>query len=138
MLNTLLRDTDVMSMANSLEVRPLLLDHRLAEFVFALDDEFKIRAGLLKSILIESVKDLIPNDVWSRPKTGFEMPFVNWMNGVLNERFLASLETVFAKELFSSRNLKQIKLRVEKKQAIANDWARFVFLYWAQRQSIPL
>ena len=41
-----------MSMAHSLEVRPLLLDHELVEFVFAVKDDFKILNGQSKSLLI--------------------------------------------------------------------------------------
>src|SRR5205085_8475984 len=40
--DTLLRDADAMAMASSLEVRPVLLDHRLAEFAFALPDHLKL------------------------------------------------------------------------------------------------
>ena len=48
MLNTLLRDTDSVSMANSLEVRVPLLDHRLVEFVARLPKAAKYRAGVSK------------------------------------------------------------------------------------------
>ena len=60
MLNTLLRDNDVLSMAHSLEVRPVLLDHPLVELVFSLPDNYKIRNGLLKSVFVDSVKALYP------------------------------------------------------------------------------
>ncbi len=87
LLNTLLRDADVLSMANSLEVRPILLDHKLVEFAFSLNDSYKIRDGQLKSIFVDSIKDIIPFEVWQRKKSGFEMPFAIWMNGILIKGF---------------------------------------------------
>ena len=49
MLNTLLRDTDTVSMANSLEVRVPFLDHRLVEFVARLPKAAKCRSGVPKA-----------------------------------------------------------------------------------------
>src|SRR5205823_150792 len=45
MADTLLRDTDTMSMHHSLEVRVPLLDHPLLEFVMGLSDASKRRSG---------------------------------------------------------------------------------------------
>ena len=45
MVNTLLRDTDSASMANSLEVRVPFLDHRLVEFVGRLPKSAKYTPG---------------------------------------------------------------------------------------------
>ena len=54
MVNTLLRDTDAVSMANSLEVRVPLLDHRLVEFVARLPKRLKFMAGVPKALLVEA------------------------------------------------------------------------------------
>src|SRR5581483_8412315 len=51
MLNTLLRDTDCMSMAHGLEIRVPLLDHKLVEFLFALPASLKMQRGLAKHLL---------------------------------------------------------------------------------------
>ena len=64
--NTLLRDTDAVSMWSGLEVRPVLLDQNLVDFVLRLPDDFKVRDGRLKSIFIDSIQDLIPSEVWKR------------------------------------------------------------------------
>ena len=60
MVNTLLRDTDTASMANSLEVRVPFLDHRLVEFVGRLPKSVKYTPDVPKSLLVEALSDLLP------------------------------------------------------------------------------
>lgn len=78
--NTLLRDTDAMSMANSLEVRVPFLDHRLLEFLLAVPGEMKIGHGLNKPLLFDAVTTL-PREVGRRPKMGFVLPLAEWFHG---------------------------------------------------------
>jgi asparagine synthase (glutamine-hydrolysing) len=66
----LLRDTDQMSMAVSLEVRVPFLDSRLVDFVLALPEKWK-RGHPPKRLLIGAFADILPAQVWSRPKQGF-------------------------------------------------------------------
>ena len=80
-----------MSMAHSVEVRPPFLDHRLVEFVAALPGSGKIKAGRVKHILKEAVKDLLPADLLDRPKEGFIMPINEWMIGSLKDYVMATL-----------------------------------------------
>jgi asparagine synthase (glutamine-hydrolysing) len=84
--NTLLRDTDVVSMARSQEVRVPYLDRRLFDYVAALPVGAKFRRGAsLKSLLREACRDLIPDPLINRPKTGFTLPVDRWMHGPLRE-----------------------------------------------------
>lgn len=138
MLNTLLRDNDVLSMAHSLEVRPILLDHKLVELAFSLDDSFKIRGGMLKSVFVDSVQDIIPSEVWQRKKTGFEMPFVDWMNGGLNKEFLQVVNSPKANKIFNQDYLKNLYIRVNTKSLKRVDWMSFVFLSWIERYKIEI
>ena len=55
MASTLLRDTDSVSMARSLEVRVPLLDTPLVEFVNSLPDAARYREGQQKALLVEAV-----------------------------------------------------------------------------------
>ena len=80
MADTLLRDTDVMSMAHSLEVRVPLLDDNLVEFVMSLPGRLKAESYRdVKSLLKESVRDLVPPMVLNRRKMGFGFPMPIWM-----------------------------------------------------------
>lgn len=138
LLNTLLRDGDMFSMAHSLEVRPVLLDHPLVERGLSLKDEFKIRGEHRKLIFIKSVEDLIPEEVYKRKKTGFAMPFVEWMNGPLNKRFLNLLESEYAKEFFTSHFRTILISRGSKRCFLFKDWMFFIFLSWIERFSDKL
>jgi asparagine synthase (glutamine-hydrolysing) len=89
--NVLLRDTDVMSMAHSLEVRVPFLDHELVELVAGLPGALKTQGSAPKPLLVEAVADLLPADVAQRPKMGFTLPFTVWLRGVLRDRVESAL-----------------------------------------------
>jgi asparagine synthase (glutamine-hydrolysing) len=86
MVNTLLRDTDAVSMANSLEVRVPLLDQRVVEFVARLPKRAKYRAGAPKALLVEALSDLLPEEVVGQPKRTFTLPWDLWLRGPLGVR----------------------------------------------------
>jgi asparagine synthase (glutamine-hydrolysing) len=75
--NVLLRDTDAMSMANSLEVRVPFLDDRLVEFALKLPEAAKRGRG--KALLASAAGDLLPDQIRSRKKQGFRLPLDQWM-----------------------------------------------------------
>src|SRR5262249_55184039 len=80
---------DRMSMANSLETRAPLLDHRLIEFAQTIPASFN-RHGRLhgletKYILKRAVAGLIPDEIINRPKQGFDVPIRRWFNHELRE-----------------------------------------------------
>jgi asparagine synthase (glutamine-hydrolysing) len=83
MVNTLLRDTDSASMANSLEVRVPFLDQRLVEFVGRLPKSAKYARGIPKALLVEALSDLLPDDVVGQPKRTFTLPWDVWLRGSL-------------------------------------------------------
>ncbi len=81
--NMLLRDLDVMTMAHSLEGRAPFLDHRLVEFAWSIPPEMKQRSGMDKYILRQAFRRAIPDMVWRRKKSGFELPMAEWMRSDL-------------------------------------------------------
>jgi asparagine synthase (glutamine-hydrolysing) len=83
--NMLLRDTDAVSMANALEVRVPLLDHKLVEFVAQLPLTAK-RLAPPKALLMESLDDLLPAQVTRQAKRTFTLPWEVWLRGSLGER----------------------------------------------------
>ena len=90
--DVLLRDSDQMSMAVSLEVRVPFLDHELVEFILGLPAAEKERPGLVKSLLIDATADLLPREIYDRRKMGFELPMPAWIKGPLREFSLAGLD----------------------------------------------
>lgn len=83
MVDTLLRDTDAMSMHHSLEVRVPLLDHPLVEYVLGLPDSAKRRPGVAKALLVESLADLLPAEAGRQTKRTFTFPWERWLRGPL-------------------------------------------------------
>jgi asparagine synthase (glutamine-hydrolysing) len=80
--NTLLKDTDQMSMASSLEVREPFFDQDLVEYVLAIPDEIK-KPAYPKSLLVESLQPMLPGDIVFRKKQGFVFPWNEWMKNEL-------------------------------------------------------
>ena len=76
----LLRDSDVFSMASSLELRVPFLDHRLVEIALRMPRRFQ---GPAKGLLREACLDLFPAGYLNRPKRGFDLPMRPWMLGPL-------------------------------------------------------
>jgi asparagine synthase (glutamine-hydrolysing) len=94
MVNTLLRDTDCASMANSLEVRVPFLDHRLVEFVGRLSKSAKYDANVPKSLLVEALSDLLPDEVVGQSKRTFTLPWEVWLRGPLGVRISQELSNL--------------------------------------------
>ncbi len=90
MASTLLRDTDSVSMARSLEVRVPLLDTPLVEFVSSLPDAARRRAGTQKALLVEALGDALPPQIAAQPKRTFTLPWEDWLRGPLRPRLEAS------------------------------------------------
>jgi len=90
MASTLLRDTDSMSMAQSLEVRVPMLDTPLMEFVNALPDAARRRPGMQKALLVEAVRDLLLGEILGQKKRTFTLPWEEWLRGPLRKKIEAS------------------------------------------------
>jgi asparagine synthase (glutamine-hydrolysing) len=75
--------TDRMTMAQGLEGRSPLLDHRLAEFAATLPTNLKMKGRTLKYILRRAAAPYLPEAILKRPKQGFMFPLGYWMKGPL-------------------------------------------------------
>jgi asparagine synthase (glutamine-hydrolysing) len=78
LLDDLLVKMDRTSMAHGLEVRSPFLDTELLEFSSRLAPSLKVRGLSLKRVLKRAVRDLLPQDILSRPKRGFGVPLDRW------------------------------------------------------------
>lgn len=93
MRSQLLRDSDVFSMAHSLELRVPFVDHLLYETVLPyLDSGFdKINP---KKMLVDAVGDL-PEEITHRSKMGFTFPFADWIkNGEFKNLMIESIKNL--------------------------------------------
>jgi asparagine synthase (glutamine-hydrolysing) len=75
----LLVKVDRASMQYALESRVPLLDYRLVEFAYNLDEGLKINHGTMKYLLKEVLYDYVPKEIFDRPKWGFSIPLVKWL-----------------------------------------------------------
>jgi asparagine synthase (glutamine-hydrolysing) len=115
MVNTLLRDTDFMSMAHSLEVRVPFVDAVVVDFVLNLPGAWKVNGGRAKPLLQDALGPLLPAEITQRPKMGFTLPFENWMQSRLRD----DLSGVFTDE----RRFEAIGIRP---QRVQETWRRFL------------
>ena len=77
-------------MYHSIESRSPYLDYRIIELIMNLPNEYKIKDDITKYILRESVKGLIPYQIYSRnDKMGYVTPEKKWFienrEKILNE-----------------------------------------------------
>lgn len=107
----LMRDVDVMSMAFSLETRVPLIDHKLVEYASNIPAEWKLKNGITKYILIESVRDLLPAEVVNRKKLGFNFPLAIWLRNELYPLvdFVLSREVIEERGIFDYREVEKLK-----------------------------
>ncbi len=77
--------TDISSMANSLEVRCPLLDHKLVEFAWSLPSHWKMNGKGQKIIFKNAVRSLLPDGILHKPKSGFSVPLAQWFRTELSK-----------------------------------------------------
>jgi asparagine synthase (glutamine-hydrolysing) len=75
----LLVKADKMTMANSVELRVPLLDHKLLEFAATLPSNFKINGFSMKYVAKRCLTKQIPREILERKKAGFPVPYENWL-----------------------------------------------------------
>jgi len=81
----LLIKADKMSMANSIELRVPLLDHKILEFAASLPQNFKVRGFTTEYIVKKALSDLVPREIIERKKTGFSVPYERWFRQDLKD-----------------------------------------------------
>ncbi len=96
MADVLLRDSDVFSMAHSLELRVPFVDRQLVEWLWPQPDFFKYDPRRGKRALADATADVVPAAIRNRRKQGFTLPFPLWMRQELKP---------FLDETFSNASL---------------------------------
>jgi asparagine synthase (glutamine-hydrolysing) len=140
--DTLLRDADAMGMAHALEIRPVLLDHELAEYVFALPGPFKLARGRTKRVLVDALADVLPAEIVRRRKVGFELPLNAWLGTVLRERARDLLDGRAARQIFTAAYRAEQRAELDALAAGGPRpprlWAQVVLLAYLERHGLDV
>src|SRR6266404_6245947 len=131
----LLRDLDATSMAHSIEVRPVFLDHRLVEFLHPVPSETRIQQ---KRLLLDAAKSFLPRnlleDLETRRKRTFTFPFKRWLSRdlrhLLKETF--SQHRVDSRQVLEFGAVDDLWRRYERSEASVG-WSRIWSLFVLQR-----
>ncbi|MCB0480596.1 MAG: asparagine synthase (glutamine-hydrolyzing) [Flavobacteriales bacterium] len=134
--NDMLFKADMASMANSLEVRTPFLDFNVVNFAFEIPVQFKINHSIRKKILQDSFKNILPAELYNRPKKGFELPLLSWLKKDSSKKLL---EHYFEEKRIESQGIFNYKA-IESNLKIMNSkspgdsastiWSLLVFQKW--------
>jgi asparagine synthase (glutamine-hydrolysing) len=80
----LLLKADKMTMANSIELRVPLLDHKVLEFSATLPEHFKVHGFTTKYIAKQALRTRVPREILDRKKVGFPVPYAQWLRTELS------------------------------------------------------
>ncbi len=124
--NDILTKVDRASMANSLEVRVPLLDHRLVEEMWKLPRRYKINNGVGKIILRKILGKYVSSVNFNRAKTGFSLPISDWLRGPLKDwaESLLNKNTIMSQGLL---NHDVITKKWNEHQACDNNWHEHIW-----------
>jgi asparagine synthase (glutamine-hydrolysing) len=101
MQDQLLRDADVMSMTHGVEIRVPFLDNNVISTAFCTNEKLKYKTNMPKGLLVNTFKDILPTEIWDRPKMGFSFPFAEWLKKSPFLNILAESNNVEAKKALS-------------------------------------
>ncbi|OJV29145.1 MAG: asparagine synthase (glutamine-hydrolyzing) [Bacteroidetes bacterium 37-13] len=137
--NDMLVKVDLMSMANSLEVRTPLLDYTVVDYAFSLPFDYKLRNKTGKSILKDAFRNQLPAELFTRTKRGFEVPLLKWFRTALHEKienYYLSDNFVEAQGIFNPKKVKELKRQLfsaNPGDVHAKIWALVVFQHWYKK-----
>lgn len=121
----LLIKADKMTMATSVELRVPLLDHKVLEFAASLPSHFKVNGFTTKHILKEALSTRVPPEIIKRKKTGFPVPYGDWLRNELKS-FVCDIlldERTVSRGFFQKRSIERLIKNNSKK----NDYSKEIF-----------
>jgi asparagine synthase (glutamine-hydrolysing) len=136
--HTLLKDTDQMSMAVSLEVREPYFDHDLVEYVLGIPDKWKTPT-YAKSFLVESLDGLLPPEIVHRKKQGFVFPWKLWLKNELRPFCHKHIYQIAERNFINKQSLLKLWSRFQNNDASvrwADLWLFIVLDYWLEKNNI--
>ena len=136
MRNTLLRDSDFMSMAHGLELRVPFLDRALVEACFRIPGNKKLQGNVPKSLLLASLGPGVdlPRGIVDRPKRGFTLPFERWLRGEMRPVVEDALKSDWTQTSISASAVQEVWNRfLAGETSWSRPWSLFVLQRWCER-----
>jgi len=131
---------DRMSMANSLEIRCPLLDHRLIELAFSIPTHIKMPKGQPKALLRGLAERRLPRRVVQMPKRGFTAPVSAWLAGAYANQFRDDVLSTDARSRDIVDRARVSRLFEEHRRGRADHsfalWAIWMLERWARQESV--
>lgn len=131
LVDDILVKVDRASMANSLEVRCPLLDHKLMELIAQMPSGLKLHKGQGKFIFKKALQQVLPSKILTRAKKGFAVPVAEWFRGELKEFAHESLfqqQDELLNESFLQKCWKQHQIGQRDWSALL--WCTLMFRTW--------
>ncbi|MGB5920024.1 asparagine synthase (glutamine-hydrolyzing) [Arcobacter sp.] len=141
MLPRILKNFEMVSMANSVEVRTPFLDHRLVSYIFSLPDEDLLQKGYTKFILRKSMDKLLDDSVnYRKDKIGFNSPIKELLSGELKDWVFNTLNYMDTTKSLTIELFQKDKLLFEFENEILRDktdWSKCL-IFWKKVAAIRL
>jgi asparagine synthase (glutamine-hydrolysing) len=132
----ILTKVDRATMAHSLEARPPLLDHRLAEFAATIPAQYRLRGGTTKYLFKQAMRGILPDAIIDRTKHGFAVPIAAWLRGDLAEfaRSLLLSSACRDRGVFDPAHVERLlALNARGRDLDLQLWTMLSFELWCQR-----
>ncbi len=132
----ILTKVDRATMAHSLEARPPLLDHRLAEFAATIPARYRLRGGTTKYLFKQAMRGILPDGIIDRRKHGFAVPIASWLRGELAEFARSLLLSQASRErgIFDTAQVNRLLgLNARGRDLDLQLWTMVSFELWCQR-----
>jgi len=132
--------SDRMSMAHSVEVRPVFLDHRVVEFAARLPARLKIQRARQKVVLRELMKEQLPPAILKHGKIGFDIPAHDWLRGPLRPMLEETLREGLLDygDFFEREAIESLAQRHAARQVNAGYqlWGLLILFQWIKKWAI--
>ena len=132
----ILTKVDRATMAHSLEARPPLLDHRLAEFAATIPAQYRLRGGTTKYLFKQAMRGVLPDAIIDRPKHGFAVPIAKWLRSDLAgfARALLLSDDCRQRGIFDAAHVERLlTLNARGRDLDLQLWTMMSFELWCQR-----
>jgi asparagine synthase (glutamine-hydrolysing) len=138
MQHVLLRDSDQMSMAHSLEIRVPFLDHQVVELATHLSNDLKNPTSP-KKFLTETFAEILPEEVVNRKKMGFTLPWSVWMKNELRDFTEQGFNVLYEQDVVNENALRKAWdkfLLGSEERSFISFWHLSVLGHWMKNNRI--